>query len=350
MKYFERTFIAGLFVFSALTVSGQESETKVVDEVVAQVNNDVITLSKVKREIKTIVDAEVQQGKDRAAAQRLVEEKQGEIIASLINEELMIQRAKEAGVDKDADVEVNQRFAQVMKEYGLKTLEALYKEMEKSGVNPQEVRELWRKQAIRELVVQRELHGKIYWEASPKEIKDYFEKNKSKFTKPESVVLSEIFLSFAGRDEAAVRSKAKALVAELRSGADFAKLAVENSDKPDVATTKGKVGTFEVKQLNDKFATAIKGSKIGDVTDPIDLDEVGVNILRVDDRTAASAESYFDERTVRMAILSEKLPSRQKEYMAKLRQGAYIKISDSYRPLVAPILFEDERKEKTANN
>jgi len=200
VKYLLSAFFAAFLSFTALTVVGQETETKVIDEVVAQVNNDVITLSKVKREIANIVRAEVEQGKDRATVQKAVDEKQGELIANLINEELMVQRAKEAGIDKDADIEVNQRFAQLMKQNGIKSIEALYKEMEKTGVNAQDVREMWRRQAIREILMQREVQGKIYWKASPAEVKAYFEKNKAKFTKPETVTLSEIFLSFAGRD------------------------------------------------------------------------------------------------------------------------------------------------------
>ncbi|MGH9947731.1 MAG: peptidylprolyl isomerase [Pyrinomonadaceae bacterium] len=349
VKYLSTLFAVAIITVLPGFVSAQETETKVIDEVVAVVNEGVITLSKIKREMKNIVESEVQQGKDRAAVQKEIDAKQGELIANLINEELMIQRAKEAGLDKEADLEVNQRIAGLMKQYGLKSVESLNAEMEKSGVNPQDLRESWRKQAIRDLLIQREVHSKVYWEATAKEVKDYFEKNKSKFTKPETVTLSEIFLSFAGRDEKAVREKAKQMVAQLRGGADFEKLAVENSDKPDAAATKGKVDTFEVSQLSEKFSTAIKGLKKGDVTDPIDLDEVGINILRVDERSAASAESFFDERNVRTAILSEKLPSRQKNFMAKLRQESYIKINDAYRPLVAPILFEEERKEKTAN-
>ena len=350
MKYLFNTITAALILAAAsFSAFGQETDEKVVDEVVAQVNNGVITLSKVKREIKNIVDAEVQQNKkDPAEVRKVVEAKQGELIANLINEELMIDRAKEAGIEKEADAEVNQRFIQVMKQYGLKTVDALYKEMEKTGVNPQDVREMWRRQAIREMLIQREVHAKLYWEPTAKDVKDYFEKNKAKFTKPETVTLSEIFLAFAGREEAAVREKAKGLVTQLKGGADFQKLAVENSDKPEVATTKGKVDTFDLKQLDTKFADAIKGLNKGGITEPIAIDDIGLSILRVDDRSAASAESHYDEAKVRVAIMSEKAPAKVKEFMSKLREGSYIKISDTYRPLVAPILFEEERKEKTA--
>ena len=69
-------------------------------------------------------------------------------------------------------------------------------------------------------------------------------------------------------------------------------------------------------------------------------------ILRIDERQQASSESVFDENAVRMAIMSEKVPDEQKRFMAKLRENSYIKIADAYRPLVAPILFADERKDK----
>ena len=53
--------IAALGVFAVLAAgtaaNSQETQTRVVDEVVAVVNNDVITLSRVKRETKNIVDS-----------------------------------------------------------------------------------------------------------------------------------------------------------------------------------------------------------------------------------------------------------------------------------------------------
>lgn len=349
MRTFNRAiFSVAVLVVTAFSVFAQESETKVVDEVVAQVNEGVITLSRVKRETKTVVDSYVQEGKTREEAQKMVDAKQGELIASLINEELLMQKAKELGLDATIEGNLNQRFLEIMKQQNIKSLDVLYQEMEKGGINPQEIREVWRKQAAREAVLQREVSSKLYWGLSSKEMKDYYEANKAKFTKPETVELSEIYLSFAGRQPDAVREKAKQLAAQLKSGADFQKLAVENSDRQNVAETKGKVGKFNIKELDEKFAAAIKNLKTGDVSAPIELDEVGIEILRVDDKTQASSESFFDENAVRMAITSERGPAEQKKYMADLRKDSYIKISETYRPIVAPILFSDERKTEKA--
>ncbi len=349
MRHFGSAFfVLAFIVVGALCVSAQETEERVVDEVVAQVNEGVITLSKVKREAKGIVDAEVQQGKKREDIEKLVEAKRGEMIANLIHEELLAQRAKELGLDSEIEASINKRFLDIMKQYNMKTLDSLYQEMEKTGVNPQEIREIWKKQATKDLVLQKEVQSKLYWGSSGKEVKDFYEKNKTKFTKPDTVTVSEIFLSFAGRDEAAVREKGTQLVAQLRGGADFDKLAKENADSGVVTQGRGK-DKLKVTELSQLLNEAIKDVKVGGFTNPISADQVGIVILRIDAREKATSESYFDENAVRMAIVQEKGAEEQKKFLASLRADSYIKISDSYRPIVSPILFADERKEKPAN-
>lgn len=350
MRHFKQIFsvltIAAIFAIPAFT---QETEIKVVDEVVAQVNDGVITLSRIKREMKDAVDSIVQQGKTREEAQKTVDEKQGELIANLVNEELLIQRAKELGLEKEIEKELNERFVQIMKEHNLKTVEALYEEMSKTGVDPQEVRGSWRKQITRDLVIQREVQAKIYWGVSGKELKDYFEKNKARFTKPETVSISELFIGFAGRNEADVRAKAKQIYAQLKAGADFDKLVAENSDPGVVTNGTGKAQNLKVAELVDVLAKPLKDVKVGAFTEPFDANELGVVILRVDQREKASSDSVFDENAVRLAIMTERFPAEQTKFMAKVRNDSYIKISESYRPLVSPILFADERKQKAGN-
>jgi parvulin-like peptidyl-prolyl isomerase len=215
--------------------------------------------------------------------------------------------------------------------------------MAESGVDPQNIRDMWRKQIVRDMVLQREVDGKLYYGWTTKEVKAYYEANKAKFTKPETITISEIFLSLAGRDEAAVREKAKQLVTKLRGGADFGTIAAENSDRPNAKETKGKAGTLNIKDLDKTFAEPLKAVKVGGISEPIEVPE-GIEILRVDERTNASAESFFDEQEVRKAMTVEKMPEERKKFMSTLRGAAYIKISESYRPLVSPVLFADDRK------
>ena len=336
-------FFLALLLIAGLTVSAQETQDRVIDEVVAQVNDGVITLSTINRETKAIVEAETGNGKKREDVLRMVEEKKGEMIANLIHEELLMQKAKELGYDAEVEASVNKRFLEIMRQYNMKTLDALYQEMEKQGANPQEIREIWKKQATRDIILQKEVQGKIYWSLSSKEIKDYYDKHKARFTKPETVTLSEIFLGFAGRDEFAVREKAKQLVAQLKAGGDWDKIAKENSDAPALTNNGSKM---KVGELPPFIADALRDMKKGAITNPIPAEQVGLMILRVDEHEQASSESFFDENAVRVAITMERAPEEQKKFFAELRSDSYIKINDNYRPLVSPLLFAEERKEK----
>ncbi len=345
MKFINSAILTiAVLIVSSSAVFAQESETKVVDEVVAQVNDSVITLSQIKREINDAVDATVKEsGKTPEQARTEIESKQGEIIAGIINEELLMQKGKDSGADADVDAQINQRFLEIMKQQNLKTLDSLYKAMEANGVNPQSIRDLWRKQITRDAVLRREVDAKIYYGLTQKEIKAYYEANKAKFTKPETISISEIFLSFAGRDEAAVREKAKQLVQQARGGADFTKLVLENSERDKVAETKGKAGPLNIKDMDKTFAEPLKDVKVGGISEPIETTE-GIEIFRVDERSKATGESFYDEDQVRQAMTYEKMPEERKKYMTTLRQDAYIRISDTYRPTVSPLLFADDRK------
>lgn len=340
-------FLIAILFLTSISANAQETNLKVVDEVVAQVNESVITLSRVKREMEDVINGLVQEGKTPEEARSTVEEKRPELIANIINEELLLQKVKEYGFEKEVEAQLNEQLLQIMKQQNLKTLDELYKEMERSGVNPDDLKEIYRKQISKDLILRSDVDRKVYLGWSKSEIKNYYEANKAKFTKPETITISEIYLSFAGRDEAAVREKAKQLVAQARGSADFAKLAVENSERPNVGETKGKAGTFNVKELDEKFAKPLASVKIGGITDPIDIDNLGLEIIRVDERSKASSDSVFNENDVRLAMTYEKLPGKRKEYMKNLRAESYIKINENYRPEVAPVLYEENAKAET---
>jgi hypothetical protein len=347
VRYFNSAiFLIAILFLTNLSASAQETELKVVDEVVAQINDSVVTLSGIRREMSEVVATLIDQGKTKEQAEAEVKGKEAELIASLINEELLLQKGKELGIENEVEAEINNRFRQKMQEVKVKSLDKLFEMMRAANVDPDAIREMWRKDLTRDFVLQREVDSKVYFGWSSKEIKDYYEKNKAKFFKPETLTLSEIFLSFAGRDEATVKAKAAEIVKQARAGNDFSKLAAENSEREEAKQTKGKVGTFtydQIKVISDKLIEPLKATKTGGVTDPITIDE-GIEILRIDERMAASSEAVFDETEVRKALTYEKIPDERRKYLTTLRQESYIKINPTYRPAVAPLLFAEERK------
>ena len=349
--------IAGIFVFAILALVpasalAQEGELQVVDEVIAQINDDVITLSMLKRESKERIEALKQSGMPEQQAIEEVNKRQPELIATLVNQQLLLQKGKELDLANEVEAEVNRRMLDVAKEQGITTIEKLDAAMRESGVDPVATRQTLRVEIMKQAVIQQEVDRKIFFGLTVPELRKYFEAHQDKFRKPESVTISEIFLSSAGKNEAEVKARALELVRQLRAGADFGALAAANSDRESngVRTgpeTKGKVGTFEVPSLRQDIADAVKNVKVGGVGEPLHSND-GYQILRVDQRTPASTSASFNENQAREAITMERSDKQREEYLQNLRNEAYIKISDSYRPAVAPIL--KLAPEKTADN
>ena len=341
IKYFAVAAFLAL-AFLPLNVFAQEGEMTVVDEVIVQVNDDVITLSMLKRESRERIEALKQNGMTQQQATEEVAKKQAELIALLINEKLLLQRGKEMDMASDIEAEVNRRLLQIAREQGITTIEKLYDAMRQSGLNPDEVRRTMRTEMMKQAVLQQEVDRRIYMNLTAKEVKDYFDAHPDKFRKPESVKLSEIYIGLTGKDEAAVKARALELVTQIRAGADFKAIASANSEREKngqrtAPTDGGFVGEFDVPSLREDLVAALKDVKAGAVTDPLRTNE-GYQILRVDERIPGAATPTFNDNRVREAILGERQGKEREAYLQSLRNEAFIKVTETYKAGVEPLL------------
>jgi peptidyl-prolyl cis-trans isomerase SurA len=345
-----------LCAFAAPARAQEEGVPVVLDEAIAQVNNDVIMLSQLRRETKEFKEVLIRQrGLTEEQAEKEVAAKQPEIIRSLIEESLLLQKGKDSPrLSEGVESEVNAEVLRVMRQNGLKSLEELEAAMRGEGVSLSDVREAMRRQLTRQAVLQNEVDYKIYFGLTDKELREYYEANRAKFA---GVTLSEIFLSLAGRSEAEVLAKARQLAERARAGSDFGELAAQNSERevggePVAKKTKGlladdegKARWFLLSDLKGPILTAVQNLKAGAVSDPIKTDE-GYMILRVNERDDA-----FKENQVRGTLTQQRSEKEREAYLRKLRQEAYIKVADNYKDLVQPLLDSDAaaKKKETAD-
>lgn len=321
----------------------EEGVPRVIDEVIAQVNADTITLSMLKKDMAEAAEALRQQrGISAEQATEEISKRRNEIIVTLVNEQLLVQKGKEMGMNDDVEAEVNRRMLDVAKREGLKSLAALEQAMIATGINPANVRNTMRTEIMKTWVLGREVDQKIFFGLTDSEVKNYYEANKEKFRKPETVVLSEIFLSTVGKDAKEVRERANKLVAQLRAGADFGALAMVQSErevdgKRTAPESKGKLGTYEMNDITkEDVAKALKNLKAGGISDPLEA-EGGLVILRVDERTPAG-DATFDENKVREAITVTRMDKERQTFLNNLRRDAYIEVAKDYQEGVLPLL------------
>jgi parvulin-like peptidyl-prolyl isomerase len=331
-----------LLLFVATSAFAQEGEMTVVDEVVVQVNDDVITLSMLKRETRERIEALKQRGMTEQQAMDEVTKTQPELIATLINEKLLLQRGKELDMAAEIEAEVNRRMLQIAQEQGISTIENLIKAMRESKLDYEEIRRTMRVEMMKQAVLQQEVDRRVYLGFSSAELKKYFDTHPDKFRKPESVKLSEIYLSTAGKDDAAVKARVLEIIAQARAGADFGALAAANSEREKngqraAPTDKGVVGEFEIPNLREDLVAALKNVPVGGVTDAIKTPE-GYQILRVDARTPGGTAPVFNDNRVREAMLMEVQAKERENYLQKLRNEAFIKVAEAHRAAVEPLL------------
>ncbi len=167
------------------------------------------------------------------------------------------------------------------------------------------------------------------------EIADFYAQEKERFVMPESVSARHILLKVEKTDADTVRAekkaKAEALHKQLVGGADFAKLASENSDCPSKERG-GDLGSFGRGQMVKAFEDAAF-SQATNAIGPVIETDFGYHIIQVTGRQAAGTTS-LEEVKPRLAehLKQKKQMAVFETLMEGLKSKATIKYDDSVKP------------------
>jgi peptidyl-prolyl cis-trans isomerase SurA len=324
-----------LTIFLGVASAARAQEPELVNEIVARVNNEIITRAdylKALADFKEELSRQLQQqGKAEADITAEYERLKPTILDMMIDDMLLEQKAKELGLDVEADI--NQEMAEIAKQNGFKNVIEFEQALSQQGIAPEQARASLRKRLQQQYVVQREVLAPIFQSLSEKDRRAFYEKNKNYFTTPGEVSLSEIFLPLEGHTAAEVEQRARRVVAEVRAGQNFVEAVRANSPASRASREQnGKLGTFKPGELKEDIAAAVKDLKPGDVTEPIRLQD-GYQIIRVDDRKPSIVRPYEDpevQNIVGRAATMERADEGRKKYLARLREEAFIKINGDY--------------------
>lgn len=125
-----------------------------------------------------------------------------------------------------------------------------------------------------------------------------------------------LFRTDGGQDEAAQKAKAEKVLAEARSGQDFAALAAKHSEEPGAAERGGSLGWFGKGRMVAEFESAAMKAKVGEIVGPVKT-MFGYHIVKVTGRSAT-------EMKLAEIRLSVKASSRTRdELFEKARNFAY---------------------------
>jgi peptidyl-prolyl cis-trans isomerase C len=121
-------------------------------------------------------------------------------------------------------------------------------------------------------------------------VSDFYQKNQDKFQQGARVRASHILISVPENADAAVKAQAKtkaeAILKDLKAGKDFAATAKANSQDPGSAANGGDLGYFEKGQMVPPFDAAAFSMKPGQMSELVES-PFGFHIIKVADIQAA---------------------------------------------------------------
>jgi peptidyl-prolyl cis-trans isomerase D len=129
----------------------------------------------------------------------------------------------------------------------------------------------------------------------PSEIERYYRANEAQFTTPEQVRASHILVKTDGKDDAAVKAKAEALLKQAKSGADFAALAKKNSEDEGSAPQGGDLDYFGRGRMAKEFEDAAFSLSPGQISDLVKT-QFGYHIIKVTDHKPETKRSLDEAR------------------------------------------------------
>ena len=283
--------IAGLVLALALALEPAayaQGRIALVDRIVAVVNNDVVTASELSERVASAMRELRRQG--TPLPERGVLDKQ--MLERLILDKAQIQLARDTGLRVD-EVQVDRAIERIAESNRL-TLLDFRKALESDGIVFERFREDLRQQIALTRLREREVDEKI--QVSDSEIDLYLAEAAGAALAGAAGAAAEYNLAHVlvrlpeqaapERIEQA-RSLAEKVVAEARSGADFAKLAASYSDGGD-ALQGGAMGWRSQDRLPEIFAAALKDLRPGEVTGVL-RSPAGFHVLKLLERRGASA-------------------------------------------------------------
>ncbi|HXN21069.1 MAG TPA: peptidylprolyl isomerase [Candidatus Binatus sp.] len=335
-KVFPAQLSAGIIVFAALTlvvppsVPAQSSKGTVIEEIVARVNNDAITLSDVQKADQALHEeiAHDCQGCPPEKMDEIYKDKQKDLLRDLIDQALLVERAKDMGISVETDV--IKRLDDIRKQNTLGSMEELEREVEKQGIGWEDFKSQIRNNLLTQEVIRREVGSHI--NIPTDDVKKYYEEHQKDFNRPEQVVLSEIFLSTEGKspeEMSSVEKKAEDLRNRVVKGEDFNEIAKHFSEG-STAKDGGELGTFELGMLSKQLEDIVFKLDKGQMTDVIQT-KTGFEVLKVEAHYQAGLQPLDKvENEIMNRIYGQKMQPTMREYLGQLREQSYVMVKPGY--------------------
>src|SRR3954447_5449370 len=288
-----RRFVV-LIASSVAVCAAADNNTRVVEEIAAKVNGDIITRGELAKKRADIEAEAKRQGLTGPRLQQTVNEYASNALRDEIDTLLLVQKGKDLNINVDA--EVTSRLAEIQVQQKISDPDKFQAFIrDNTGMTFEDFKAQMKNQMLTQRVIGQEVMRNV--SIPEADAQKYYEEHKADYMRKDAqVFLSQIVISTEGKNPAQIavaEKKANDLVARAKKGEKFSDLARDNSDDVETAKNGGQIGAMTKGLMDKAIEDVVFSAKKGFVTDVIRRPNSFL-ILKVDERYEAGQAS-FDE-------------------------------------------------------
>lgn len=316
----KRLFIVGVALLSLLSAA----EARVIERIVAIVNDEIVTWSELEDLSRPIL-AQVAQIADPVEREQTRDRQLRRMLDDLVGQRLIMQEASRRRITID-DEAVKAHIERIRAQQGWDD-DRLRMYLTAQGLSLGEFKKQVREQLLRRRIIRRILGAKL--QVSERELKDYYREKltqtKTNFEVDAAHLILRVPENATPAEEAAVRQQANELRARAEGGEEFAALTGKYSQGPR-AQTGGSLGWIRRGNLDPTLEEAFFALEPGQFGGPVRTN-FGYHVIAVKARKALAPPTYEESvPTLTTELQDKKLQSEMTKWVADMKKKAFIEI------------------------
>jgi len=304
---------------------------RTVEEIVARVNNEIITRSEYEKSRNSAEEDARQECQGKCTPEQLraeIDERQKTSLRDLIDQSLLVQRAKDMGVS--VEPELIKRLDAIRIQNKIDSMEELEKAVTSQGLNWEDFKNNIRNTLLTQRVVSSEVGAHIT--ISDEEISKYYEAHKKEYVRPEQVALRSIEVNTQGKKPEEIpdlRKKAETTLQRIKDGEDFGEMAKRFSDS-NTKTQGGFLGMFKRGELSKELEDKVFNMKKNELTEVTETKQ-GFLILQVLEHYDEGEQSLAKVKNeITDKLYGARMEPAMREYLKTLREQSFVVIKPGY--------------------
>src|SRR6266704_1627940 len=307
---------------------------KTIEEIIARVNNEIITRSEYEKARQSAEEDAKSECQNRCTPEQLqtnIGDRQKNSLRDLIDQSLLVQRAKDMGVS--VEPEVIKKLDAIRTQNNFTSMEELERAVSSQGMNWEDFKNNIRNTLLTQRVISSEVGSHIT--IGDEEVAKYYEAHKTEFVRPEQVALREIEVSTQGKKPEEIpdlKKKAETALKRVKDGEDFGEIAKRFSDG-STKSQGGFLGVYKRGELSKELEDVVFKMKRNDLTDIMETKQ-GLLILQVLEHYDEGEQSLAKVKNEIMdKLYGERMEPAMREYLKTLREQSYVVIKPGFQDI-----------------